>query len=207
MIPKIIHQVFLGQTESLEKYPNFIKNKVVWQDWCKENNWDYNFYDKNDVINLIEDEDLLKFYNNLTFNWQRIDFCRYIIINKFGGLYVDLDIEIKEPQKGSLATYILNQDYIIGLWHNKKTNKTEMTNSLIGYKSGELSDLIKYSISETKKKKEMEIYKTWKIRFFLQTTGVRMFNRWCKIKKYKPNWEIYKYLKDGCSATWLKNFN
>ena len=40
MIPKIIHQVFLGQTDSLEKYPNFIKNMVIWQDWCQENDWD-----------------------------------------------------------------------------------------------------------------------------------------------------------------------
>ena len=207
MIPKIIHQVFLGQTDNLEQYPHFGENMEKWQNWAEKNGWEYNFYDKTDIINLIDNGDLLRFYINLRYNWCRIDFCRYLIINKFGGLYVDLDIAPNDGKYETLSSYIMTRDYILGLWDNKKTGKTEITNSLIGFKAGELTDLIEYSIAETKSKSQMEIYNKWKIRFFLQTTGVRMFARWCKIKKYTYDRNIYKYITDTCTATWLNNFN
>jgi len=40
----------------------------------------------------------------------------------------------------------------------------------------------------------------------LHTTGVRMFKRWCKMNGLTYSHDIDKYVKDHCTASWLKNF-
>jgi len=207
MIEKIIHQTFLGQSgDSINDFPLYVKNMNKWKEWCKNNNYDYKFYSAKDIEPLLTNE-MKKFYDNLRYNWQRIDYCRYIIINKYGGVYIDLDIEPNYNNNLDFNKYIESSKYILNKWYDPKKNKWEINNALMGFPSNSFNDLIKYSIEETNKRKNNETYKKWKIRYMLQTTGVRMFKRWCKIKKLNYSEDIHKYIIDHCTASWLKNFN
>ena len=94
MIEKIIHQTFLGETgeDMFKDFPLYVKNMNKWKKWAKTNNYKYKFYSAKDIEPLLTIK-MKKFYDNLRYKWQRIDFCRYLILNKYGGIYIDLDIQ------------------------------------------------------------------------------------------------------------------
>ena len=82
----------------------------------------------------------------------------------------------------------------------------ELNNALMKFEKNYLQSLVDYSLQEYYKKCKMEIYNTWKIRFFLQTTGNRMFQRWCKKHSLNYTKNIENYITDNNTKSWLKSF-
>ena len=206
MIEKIVHQMFLGETgERIEDFPLYLENSKKWRNWAKRNGYKYKFYRAKDIEEYLDSE-MKYFYDNLRYKWQRIDFSRYLVLNRDGGVYIDLDIAPTKYGMDNFSDYIQSNDYILNKWYNGKTGKWELNNALMGFRKGVLGGLINYSISETYKKSGEEIYKKWKVRYMLHTTGVRMFKRWCKMNGLSYSEDIDKYVKDHCTASWLKNF-
>jgi len=206
MIPKIIHQIFLSVNGSkIEDHYLFMKGKKKWKSWCRKYNYKY-IYHSDENIEKYLNPDELDFWQTLKYKWQKIDFIRYCIINKQGGVYIDMDIYPKEITFHNFDKYIQQNEYLIGVWFDKKKNKLFPSNSILGFDKNKLSSLIKYSMEETKKKNQIEIYKTWKVRYMLQTTGVRAFMRWVKKNNLKFSLKLHKYVKDLETATWHDNF-
>lgn len=206
MIPKIIHQIFISVNGSkIEDNYIFMKGKRKWLDWSMKHGYLYKFHTEDNITRHLTNEEF-DFYDTLRYTWQKIDFIRYCIINKQGGIYIDLDIYPKNITHDSFDKYIQRNEYVLGVWFDKKKNRLEPSNSIIGFEKNKLNDLIEYSMEETKKKSEMEIYDTWKIRFMKQTTGVQMFMRWVKKKNLKYNLKLHDYIVDHETATWTKNF-
>ena len=160
---------------------------------------------KKDIEPYLNGE-IKEFYNGLRYKWQRIDFSRYLVLNRDGGIYIDLDIAPTKYGQNNFNHYVENNEYLLNKWYNGKTAKWELNNALMAFPKGVLGGLINYSISETHAKSKLEIYKKWKVRFMLHTTGVRMFKRWCKMNGLTYSEDIDKYVKDHCTASWLKNF-
>ena len=206
MIQKIIHQMFLGETgEKIKDFPLYLQNSKKWRNWANKNGYIYKFYTAKDIEPYL-DADVKKFYNGLRYKWQRIDFSRYLVLNRDGGIYIDLDIAPTKYGEQHFNNYVENNNYLLNKWYNGKNGKWELNNALMGFPKGTLGGLINYSISETHAKADLEIYKKWKVRFMLHTTGVRMFKRWCKMNKLTYSEDIHKYVKDHCTASWLNNF-
>ena len=94
-IPKIIHQIWSGVNEPL---PNHFK--ILGETWKEHHpSWKYEFWDNTRMNNFI-----LEFYpqhwntyNSFIYNVQRWDAIRYLILDKFGGMYVDFDSECLKP--------------------------------------------------------------------------------------------------------------
>ncbi len=85
IIPKIIHQIWLGGPLP-EKYKHWIDS------WKKHHpTWEYKLWTDDDVkkLNLYNQE----LYDNLTNFGPKVDILRYEILYQFGGLYVDTDFE------------------------------------------------------------------------------------------------------------------
>jgi len=205
MIEKIIHQTFLGETgeDIYRDFPLYVRNMGKWKRWAKRNGYEYRFYSSVDIEPYLTRR-MKVWYDNLRYKWQRIDFCRYLILNEHGGVYIDLDIE---PRRGvNFAKYLSNSEYVLNKWYNGKRGSWELNNALMGFPSGSLGGLIDYSIGETEARVNNETYKTWKVRYMLHTTGVRMFKRWCKMNGLTYSEDIHKYVKDHCTGSWLKNF-
>ena len=209
-IPKIIHQVFLDIGTPLKDFPIFIAGQEKWKSWCEENGYEYKFWTSDTIERRLQfDKSIYDFYYELRYTWQRIDFIRYVLLNYYGGVYIDLDVHPLPRtilKMVNFDKYITSQDYILGSWYNTKTKKWEITNGVMGFEATKLTSLINYSIEQVEEKSKLDIYKKWKIRFMLQTTGVRMFKRWCKHKKYDRSEDLYTYVKDYATATWLSNF-
>jgi len=92
-IPKIIWQTF--KTKNLKP---FIKK---YQDtWIKNNpDFEYRFYDDNDIIVFIKKEypEYLKYYNKINIGAVKSDFWRLLVLLKYGGIYADLDSFCNKP--------------------------------------------------------------------------------------------------------------
>ena len=103
LIPKKIHQIWLGE----KSIPRICKR---WMNSWKDLNpqWEYKLWDEKNIKELnIKD---LNVYSKKFNPGYRSDILRYVILKKFGGIYVDTDFECVK----SLPTNILQYKFIAG---------------------------------------------------------------------------------------------
>jgi len=99
MIPKILHQLWLGGTVP-----------PVWAEvaksWARFHpGWEYRFWTDAEGEPFVEANypEFLELYKSYPYPIQRADVLRYLLLHHFGGLYVDMDIECLRPIDDLLA--------------------------------------------------------------------------------------------------------
>ena len=100
-IPKIIHQIWSGVDGPL---PNIFK--VLGETWKEcHPKWKYEYWDNARMNQFIQNfyPQYRESYNKFTYNVQRWDTIRYMILDKMGGMYVDFDTECLEPMDDLLS--------------------------------------------------------------------------------------------------------
>lgn len=107
---KIIHQIWWqGENNIPNKYKTFRKKWIY-----THNSWKFILWDKSLFEKLLQKLNN-KFYNyiylNLPYMIQKIDFCKYIIIYLYGGIYIDIDT-VPEKKLDDLI-YKINKDLIL----------------------------------------------------------------------------------------------
>tara|TARA_B100000989_G_C19496040_1_gene452085 strand:- start:672 stop:1535 length:864 start_codon:yes stop_codon:yes gene_type:complete len=98
LIPKKIHQIWIGSKKLPKKY------KIWMKTWRKHNpSWEYILWDDEMIDNL----DLINkdAYYSTSNPGYKSDIARYEILNKFGGLYVDTDFECLKEFPDYFLTY------------------------------------------------------------------------------------------------------
>ena len=104
LIPKKIHQIWLGD----KKIPKKCKNWMIsWQELNPK--WEYKLWDERNIKEL--DAKDLNIYSKKFNPGYRSDILRYMILKKFGGIYVDTDFECLKP----LPSNILKYKFIAGI--------------------------------------------------------------------------------------------
>lgn len=102
MIPHIIHQIwFQGKNSIPESYNENI-------DSVKKFNphWKYIIWDNESILDLIKDDkDINTTYNSLVHLHQKVDYAKYVILYKFGGIYVDMDVKQEKSFDSLLEKY------------------------------------------------------------------------------------------------------
>lgn len=94
MIPKIIHQIWIGEVDL----------PADWKRWCQtvksaHPDWEYKMWTNDDIHSLIADQsqDIKDYYElvktNKRWAWM-VDIMRYIITYKYGGIYLDSDFKM-----------------------------------------------------------------------------------------------------------------
>ena len=107
-IPQIIHQIY----EDLAGPPPSLVE--ISQSWKELNpDWKYRFWNKNDIETFLKTyyPEFIPAYNAFSHNVQRWDAIRYLILYKFGGLYVDMDYECTE----NITPILCNTECAMGL--------------------------------------------------------------------------------------------
>jgi mannosyltransferase OCH1-like enzyme len=91
MIPKIVHQM-APKNKSLW-HPFWEKCHVSWKYHFPESEYEHILWDDSKIDEFIESEfpEYVNFYYSLPFHVMQLDFARYCIIYKYGGIYVDMD--------------------------------------------------------------------------------------------------------------------
>lgn len=61
--------------------------------------WEYRFYDDGGCRSFVKDQypDLLPVFDRYPKHIQRIDMFRYLVVNRWGGVYADMDLECFKP--------------------------------------------------------------------------------------------------------------
>lgn len=173
IIPKIIHHTWKDKNKIPEEWK---KSYNSWRKYYPEGEYKYMFWTDEDNLNLIKNHfpEYLEIYKNYPKTIQRVDAVRYFILYKYGGIYADMDYEVKknffdELEKEKIN--IIESPYIF--------NET-LQNSLIASPPGHSFWLKVFE----------EIKSRRNIRSVLNSTGPKMlsdvYNEYSKKNEIKP---------------------
>jgi len=199
---KIIHQIFLDiGLKPLDKRPDYLDNIEL----LKNNNpkWKHILWDDKKLDKFVEKyyPQYLKYWNAFPHPFYKIDYSRYLLLEKYGGIYIDLDEKNIHP----FDLKITNSNIITGSWFDKNGVEHINNNNTIAINDKELiHDLILYCNSQIEEKKKT-LPSSWKCRIFQHSVGQMMFTRWCKLRKIKTDINILDYLNtnDEENCSWI----
>jgi len=103
MIPKVIHQTW--KTNDVPE--KFQKWSLTWK--TKHPEWIYMFWTDQDIDDFVKQyyPQRYEMFQKWTYQIQRVDLFRCMILHHFGGVYVDLDFECIQPLDSLLNCEIL----------------------------------------------------------------------------------------------------
>ena len=92
MIPKTIHQIWIGNAEMPERERSFCQNVVAMHP-----DWNYVFWDNESIkklnpIYLAKMKKIAMHTNTPSFV---VDYLKFVLLYEFGGLFLDVDFEMK----------------------------------------------------------------------------------------------------------------
>ena len=120
-VPKLIHQTF--QTKNLP--PDFehnVENLIALNP-----GWVHKIYDDADIVRFIDEHYDITIKNyyfkiNPRYGAARADFFRYLLLYKFGGVYLDIKSTISKPLDSILKP---GDQYLLTQWENKAGDNRE----------------------------------------------------------------------------------
>jgi len=124
-IPKIIHMTCKDKNNISDFY------KSNYNSWKKyHTNWDIRLYDDNDLINFCKTNypsiytDIMQTYDKIIF---KIDIFKMLVLDKIGGVYVDMDVECLK----SIDDLVSNDNYNVILGYGPFEHNSKYDVSLI----------------------------------------------------------------------------
>lgn len=105
-IPKIIHQVWEGRIDPHIPFRLQLLSKT----WKEQNpDWEYHLWNGKEMEELVSNHfpEYKDLYDGFSYNVQRWDTIRYMILNKYGGVYTDLDSECFHPIEKLLENEVM----------------------------------------------------------------------------------------------------
>lgn len=118
-IPRVIHQTY----PSLELLPRDVA--AVRQSWMRLNpGWQVRFWDDASCLEFVHREfpEYYRTYVALPKNVERADFFRYLVVLRYGGVYADIDAELRQP----LDDVIRSTDMLVVGWEAEAGDDAEM---------------------------------------------------------------------------------
>ena len=187
MIPKILHFIWLGKKQIPIRF-----NKLL-DEW-KSNYSDYEVIVWNDDMveqkNLIPDN-LKKYYFSDLPEAFRADIARYIILNKYGGFYFDVDFQFLKK----IPDHFLNFKFLGGIQNNGEVAigffASQINNDLLTETIDSIPNSINIAIQEN--------YYTGENLY--RITGPEFFNKICL--KYLSNTDYFFFTKEYFYPYWF----
>lgn len=91
MIKKIIHQIWLQGEKNIPNKYNYNISTVK----KFHSSWQYILWDEIQILNLIlTKKEWTDIYYKFIYIHQKIDFAKYVILFTYGGIYIDIDVEL-----------------------------------------------------------------------------------------------------------------
>ncbi len=120
-IPRIIHQTFQSRNLPAEFQKNVDQLKTL------NPEWEHRLYDDDDIRQFISDVyglGILAYFNRINprYGAARADLFRYLLLYKYGGVYLDIKSTFTQP-----IDQVLKPDdrYLLAKWSNKPGAKRE----------------------------------------------------------------------------------
>ncbi len=185
MIPKIIHQIFWNfNGKELNDIPQFKVSTFMTQSHAQTIGYEYKLWSLKDCEELICEyyPEYIELWNEFRFPIQKCDFIRYLILHRYGGIYIDCDVQ---PNPKNNLDDLLNQVFFFVCWNND--NKRKPYNAVMGSqpRCHLFINICEDITKRVEEKQNMKIYDSWKGRLVFQTTGHEMLKHHvpdCRIK-------------------------
>ena len=187
MIPKKIHFIWLGKKEMSIEHYNFIT------EWI-QNYTDYEVIVWNDELikqkNLIPDNLKKYYFSNLPEAF-KADIARYIILNKYGGFYFDVDFQFLKR----IPDHFLNFKFLGGIQNNGEV--------AIGFFASQINNDL---LTETIESIPISINAAIQGNYYTgenlhKITGPEFFNKICL--KYFNNADYFFFTKEYFYPYWF----
>ena len=192
----IVHQIFfnIGKGE-LKDIPRFYRCHKNNKSKCRKQGIQYKLWSRSMVEDLLDKRENLEYkrlYYDFSQDIMRIDFARYLILYRFGGIYIDLDICIMNKS----IKHLFKLPYFFVRWSDSHLPY----NALLGTQKNNplYKEILEHCKESYYEKRKQPIYESWKGRFVFQTTGHFMLQRVLKRNKITDFLDILKiHAKDG----------
>ena len=187
MIPKKLHFIWLGKKEIPIHFNDFI---IEW----RQNYKDYDIIIWNDEMvereNLVPDE-LKKYYFSDFPEAFKADILRYIILNKYGGFYFDVDCQFLKK----IPDHFLNFKFLGGIQNNGEV-------AIAFFASQMNNELLIETIESIPKSINTAIHGNYyTCENIYRITGPQFFNRICL--KYLSNTDYFFFTKEYFYPYWF----
>jgi mannosyltransferase OCH1-like enzyme len=195
MIPRIVHQIYgiFDDGVKLKDISEFRESTIKTEKYCIENDIEYKMWDLPKCLKLLNDyPEYKQLWDDFPQKIQRADFIRYLILHKYGGIYLDCDVHpIRSMEQ------LFDEDIFFSVWASDKKQKPY--NAIFGASKANpvLEDIFKHCQDSFYEKSQMDIYKSWTGRFVFQTTGHHMIQRVLKMKHNKGKVNLI-----ACVSVW-----
>ena len=192
---KIIHQIFFEVGKYKRKdlsrtHPNWIKNMEV----NKKLNPSYRhiWWSDKTAMAFVKKHypQYLPMIRGFPHGFYFIDFFRYLVISKMGGIYIDMDVRCKRP--------LPNVDTILGIDY-----KGSINNNVIQLKPEDADGLVEEAVESYNRVKRDNMWAGKPIRRLLYSVGASYFGKYCRRNKITSDVKFNKYFVDEVSQSWL----
>jgi mannosyltransferase OCH1-like enzyme len=122
-IPKVIHQIYFSPNQKL---PPVLRENIL-RIMALNQGWGHKLYDDLDMaeaIGSIYGPRVLDYYGRINekYGASRADFFRYLLMYRYGGVYLDIKASLRRP----LAEVLHADDvYVLSRWRNKRGEEFE----------------------------------------------------------------------------------
>jgi mannosyltransferase OCH1-like enzyme len=173
-----VSQIFLTLYEgtSINDFEVFVKSCEMFKSLTNK----YTLYDDKKANALMKNyPEFYSMWKNVKYGIMKVDILRFIILYHYGGFYADLDVIPRVNNLKELVKDVPNDSIVLFTPEKKVGFNYEV---MYAYKGNEyFLDFLRYVKEQIKNKDKMDIYKTWKGRYILQTTGPQSFKRFIKL--------------------------
>jgi mannosyltransferase OCH1-like enzyme len=185
-----VSQIFLTLTDkTINDFPVFLKSRQLFRKLTKK----YTLFDDKKAEKLMKKyPEFYSMWKEVPYAIMKVDILRFIILYHYGGFISDLD---QFPNVNNLKNLVDENKFTIF------TPKRRFNYEIIySPQHNEIClNFLRYVKTQIEEKSKMKIYKTWKGRFVLQTTGPKSFERF--IKLYYKNDPSIEFVEVGTILT------
>ena len=159
IIPKIIHQIWIGPKKKPDIWINTFKNDYI----NNNKDWEYKLWNDENISELFDEfPKMLKIYNiEPTYNGKS-DLLRYLILYKYGGIYIDADsVWINNKSFNNLLLEINDSKFFIAY---ENISKNIVCGGIMGSskKNNYVKNLIDHIENINNYKKKCNIHGAWR---------------------------------------------
>lgn len=192
--PRIIHQIFLGFDGPMPEH--WQKNHQLWKDTHPD--YEIMLWNMQDCIDLIKESEYPEFledFNTYKYGVQKADAARYFILQKYGGVYSDLDVIPNQKITPLLEMYEKSDKDLQVLLCESNSGHHESNWFMVSKK-----DAIYWKFVIPELKKQKNVRKLMKHFYILYSTGPRMLTNLCYKYQFKSVYKIPKEVLTPCTS-------
>jgi len=188
----IIHQIFLDVgLKPLSERDDWLENIRINKEFNPQHT--FKLWTDKEVEELVDNDypEFKEMISKFRHKFYLVDFARYLILCKEGGMYMDLDVRCRKPIPDCKT--ILGNSY----------TKPGVNSNIMLLNEEQNKGLLEFCVSEVNRIEENNLYNKWKGRHFFNTVSSYMFRRYCKRNNIESDIVFHEYFLDGEAGSWM----